>query len=308
MTIAELLERRLIFIAGKGGVGKSTISAALALVAARKGYPTCIVESDSQEQMSQLFQTKPLGYKGATLAPNLRGVSISTSGALREFAQTRLPLHNISKMLIDNRLTRYFLDATPGLKELLTLGKIVDIVRDSDDEHIIVDLPATGHSMAMLDVPNVVMEAVHAGPLRRHAEEIHAVINDPALSAICFVALAEELSTTETIEAHGIVKRKLNIAVGPVIANGVHEELFNPKDREKYETIKRRWLKDKSTASLIEGAELTMSRIALNKRYIERLTEEFDQPPVTVRFHFVEAIDRDILTQISDELYSGSGQ
>lgn len=305
MTIAQLLERKLIFIAGKGGVGKSTVSASLALAAARRGEPVCIVETDGQEQMANLFRMPASGYQGGVLAPNVRGISINTSGALREFAQTRLPLRNISKRLIDNRLTRYFLDATPGLKELLTLGKITDMAQHAQDEHIIVDLPATGHGMAMLDVPNVVMQAVHAGPLRRHAEDIHALINDPRSSAVCFVAIAEELSTTETIELREKITSCLDIAIGPVIVNGVHEPLFTAKDRARYEVLKRSWMKKKETAALIDGAELAQSRADLNQKYIDRLAEAFGATPITVPFFFVEAIDRDILAQISDRLEEG---
>lgn len=305
MNIDQLLERRLIFIAGKGGVGKSTITAALALTAARRGKHVCIVESDSQEQMALIFGTKPLGYEGNSLAPNIRGISITTPGALREYAQSRLPFRHISHHFIDNRLTRYFLDATPGLKELLALGKITDLVLSNPDETTIVDLPATGHSIAMLDVPDVVMQAVHAGPLRSHAEEINSVLNDPTLSAVCFVALAEELSTTETIELHQLIEQRLEIAIGPVIANCVHKPPFNEGDKAKYESLKKRWLKHEDTAQLIEGAELEVKRAELNNRYIDRLTSEFGYPPIVVPFFFVETVDMDTLAQISDELDAG---
>jgi anion-transporting ArsA/GET3 family ATPase len=308
MNINQLLERRLIFIAGKGGVGKSTIAAALALTAARRGKSVCIVESDAQEQMARIFSTDAVGYEGNTLAPNVRGISVTTSGALREYAQTRLPFRQISRHFIDNRLTRYFLDATPGLKELLTLGKIIDLVQKNLNEMIIVDLPATGHGLAMLGVPDVVKQAVHAGPLRRHAEEINEVLNDPSLSAVCFVALAEELSTTETVELHKKIEKKLDIAIGPVIANCVHKPPFDEKHESAYESLKRRWLKNEDTALLIEGAELSIARAELNQRYLDRLTKDFKNAPVVVPFYFVEAIDRDALALISDELDAGGSR
>jgi anion-transporting ArsA/GET3 family ATPase len=306
MTVEELIERRLIFIAGKGGVGKSTMTAALGLTAAKRGRRVCLVETDGQEQMASLFRTEPVGYEGRTLAPNIRGLSITTEGALKEFATTRMPLHQISQHLIDNRLMRYFLDATPGLKELLALGKIAHMVAEEDDDVVIVDLPATGHGLAMLSVPDVVIGAVHAGPLLNYAEETRDLINDPEVSAVCFVTLAEELAASETIELYDAIMRDMDIAIGPVIANGVHLPLIEEKNKGRFESLARRWKKGKDTASLVEGAELEMSRAALNRAYVERLEEGLGKPPLVVPFLFTGAVDWNALVRISDELMSGT--
>jgi anion-transporting ArsA/GET3 family ATPase len=197
---------------------------------------------------------------------------------------------------------RYFLDATPGLKELLFLGKVINLVEDSDDEIIIVDMPATGHGLAMLGVPNVVIEAVHAGPLRRQAEQTFEMINDPDMSAICFVTLAEELASTETIELYERICKEMNIAAGPVIANGVHMPLFSAAEAKRYASLKKQWADDDELSLLIEGAELATSRAQLNERYIEELADAFKVAPIVVPFLFVEAIDRNALAQISDSL------
>lgn len=305
MTITELFERRLLFIAGKGGVGKSTIAAALAITAARRGKSVCLVESDGQEQMARLFGTKPVSYEGRSLAPNVRGISITTESALREYVSRHLPLHTISRHLINNRLVRYFLDATPGLKELLVLAKVINLVEDSDDDLVVVDMPATGHGLAMLGVPNVLIEAVHAGPLRRQAEQTYDIINDPSTSAICFVTLAEELASTETVELYKTIRKDMSIAAGPVIANGVHLPLFSDEEFKRYTSLSKQWAKDEELSRLLEGAELAMSRAQLNKRYIDTLENAFKLAPLIVPFLFVEAIDRDALAQISDALASG---
>lgn len=305
MTVEELFERRLVFVAGKGGVGKSTIAAALGLTAARMGKRVCLVESDGQEQMANMFRTPPVGFEGRTLAPNIRGISITTEEALKEFASTRLPLHTISQHLISNRLVRYFLDATPGLKELLILIKITDLIQEFSDELFIVDLPATGHGLAMLNVPDVVIRVVHAGPLRHHAEVTSQVINDPEICAICFVTLAEELATTEVTELYRTIRRTMNIACGPVIANGVHLHPFGSEESKGYRELKKRWSSDEEKSRLIQGVEMEMSRAKLNDRYLKKLQSVFRTPPVIVPFIFTEAVDRNALARISEELSSG---
>ncbi len=305
MTIEELLARKLIFIAGKGGVGRSTMAAALALAAARAGRRVCIVESDGQEQMSRLFQTEPAGSQGKYIAPLVKAISLTLETTLKQFVTQRLPLHRISQHLINNRLVRYFLDATPGLKELLVLGTIVNLTEGSTDELVIVDLPATGHGLAMLTVPEVVIAAVQAGPLRQHAAKVHAVLNDPAVSAVCFVTLAEELATQETIELKDALRARLRIALGPVIANCVHLPLVEPRAHKHYAALVRRAEKDTTLAPLIAAAELTHARAELNARYIDRLTTAFDATPLIIPFLFVEAQGRDALAHLSDLLRDG---
>lgn len=307
MNIAELLERKIVFVAGKGGVGKSTIAATLALIAARRGTTVCIVESDGQEQAARLFQARPSLTERISIAPHIHAISLTLEGALKQFLARRLPLHAISGRLINNRLVRYFLDATPGLKELLILGAIADLAIAARDDLIIVDLPATGHGLAMLSVPDVVIKAVHAGPLKHHAEKIRTALSDPATSALCFVSLAEELSVQETIELKDAIATRLPVTCGPIIVNAVLARPFDPRERNAYAALKRRWAKDAELAPLIEGAELALARAVMNEYYVARLAEAFSTAPVVLPFLFSEAIDRDAIAYLADCLSEGGG-
>jgi anion-transporting ArsA/GET3 family ATPase len=216
-------------VSGKGGVGKTTVAAALALAGARAGLRVILAEVGSDEVAPRLFEAKPkpVGYAGRELAPGLRALRIDPYDALAEYLALQLGLRSLVDLVLGSRPFRQLMDAAPGWRELITLGKVWHLEQmRGDDGHphcdlLVVDAPATGHGVRFLDAPRVVVSAVRAGPLRRHAAKVEALVEDPERTLLLPVSLAEELPVRETAELVERVRSEVGIAVDRVVVNAL---------------------------------------------------------------------------------------
>lgn len=223
-----LLERRLLIVTGKGGTGKTTVVAALALAAAGRGLRVLVIETTRGEHLPRLIgpEGPPVGYAGRELCPGVRGMRIDPFEALAEYLGLQLRARGLVDLVVGNRGFRQLMGAAPGWRELITLGKVWHLEQMCEGDTprydlILVDAPATGHGVTFLDVPRVVVSAVRAGPLRRHAGYVEAMIADPERTLLLPVALAEELPARETAELVGRLRDSIGIAVDRVVVNGV---------------------------------------------------------------------------------------
>ena len=229
MPLPSLLDRRLVVITGKGGTGKTTVAAALALAAAEAGRTVLAAEVGLDEHLPRLLDpdAAPVGYAGRDLAPGLHAMRIDPYEALAEYLGLQLGLRGIVRRVLENRAFRQLMDASPGWRELITLGKIWHLEQMRDDrgrprfDLIVVDAPATGHGLTFLDVPRVVGSAVRTGPLRRHASWVEGMIRDPERTALLPVALAEELPARETAELVARLRDEVGVAVDRVVVNAL---------------------------------------------------------------------------------------
>jgi hypothetical protein len=235
-SLTSLLDRRLVIITGKGGTGKTTVAAALAVAAARRGRSVLVAEVGGQEQIPQRVAPghPPVGYAGAELLSGLTSIHIDPFQALAEYLGLQLHVRGLVNLVLGNKGFRQLLEASPGWRELITLGKVWHLaqMRNASGgplyELIIVDAPATGHGLTFLDVPRVVASAVRTGPLRSHAHVIEDWIHDPAESLLLPVALAEELPARETAELVARVRNQVGIAIDRVVVNAVARAPFGP--------------------------------------------------------------------------------
>jgi len=226
----SLLEHRLVIVTGKGGTGKTTVSAALALAAARAGLRVLIAEMGPDEQIPRLLDPRApqAGYAGCAILPGLRAMRIDPFEALSEYLGLQLGVRAIVNVVVRNKAFRQLMTAAPGWRELITLGKIWHLAQlDSEDasgrrfDLIVVDAPATGHGVAFLDVPRVVVSAVRAGPLRTHTQRVEDMLEDPEQTLVLPVALAEELPARELAELTNRVRDEMGIPIDRVIVNAV---------------------------------------------------------------------------------------
>ncbi len=224
-----------MIVTGKGGTGKTTVVAALALAAARAGRRVLVVETTRGEHLPRLIgpEGPPVGYAGRELCPGVRGMRIDPFAALAEYLGLQLRARGLVELVVRNRSFRQLMGAAPGWRELITLGKVWHLEQMREDGHplfdlIVVDAPATGHGVTFLDVPRVVVSAVRAGPLRRHASYVEAMVEDGARTLLLPVALAEELPARETAELVERLREAIGIAVDRVVVNGVAAAPFPP--------------------------------------------------------------------------------
>ncbi|HEY1097541.1 MAG TPA: ArsA-related P-loop ATPase [Myxococcota bacterium] len=216
-----LTSRQMIFVTGKGGVGKSVVSAALALRAKALGLRPVLFECDAPARLSLLPNGKPVGDDVAEVAPGILGVNQKSEDAIKAYAASTLPSKALADLLFENRVARSFLNAAPSVPEMALIGRIASVAdKYGADGPVIVDLHATGHALSLLRAPGGIMRVLQKskGALWDRAQAIELMLQDKKRTAFVTVAVAEELPVSELLELHEKLV-ELKAPVGPVILN-----------------------------------------------------------------------------------------
>ncbi len=261
---------RLCFVIGKGGVGKTTIAGSLALAQARAGKRVALVEIETQ-QYAALFGV-PINYSGSVVAPHLTAIALTPRDAFREYVIRRLGSETLYKVF-DNRFVHFFLDAIPGLSDLMCLGKLWQMCTQESWDAIVVDLPATGHGIGFLAVPHLITGVVQIGPLYTQARAMQAMLRDHALVGAVIVTLCEELPVQETIELAQAITAH-DIGIHSIVANRIVPPPLPEDLRTQWQSL-RATLQDPTLTALGHAADFFLEQFANQEEQLAVLRERF---------------------------------
>jgi anion-transporting ArsA/GET3 family ATPase len=255
----SLLDRRFSYVTGKGGVGKTTVAAALAVSGSRRGRRMLLAVT-STGHTKALLPNARFGASPTAVDEHLSVVHITPEAALDEYGQLLIKQDMARRALFNNRYVQGFLAAVPGLYQWAVLGKAWYHANEVVDgrprfDGVVFDAPATGHAFEMLRVPKVVTEVAPGGALRRDADLAWQMFQDPTRSGVVLVTLPEELPTNETLELGGRIERELGLPISAVLLNKCHEPLFDADERSALES-----LRPALAGRALAGAEAALAR------------------------------------------------
>lgn len=308
MLIDELLAPRILIVSGKGGVGKTTVSAALALVAARHGRKVCIAEVDRKGTLPRLFGGESLAYEPSELAPGVWGMNIVPEDALAEYLKVQYHMNRLARIFRSSHFVDYITTAAPGLKDILVLGKIWYLEQGrsgsgmkQDFDTIIVDAPAAGHMLTFLSAPIGLSDAVRLGPVHRQSDWLIQMLRDKKRTRVHLVTLPEEMPVSETLETSQALGAKLGIHAGALFANAVYSNLLTRVEQRKLDEliandqIDRLAVEGKSVGlnldsedvgALIGYARFLDARRAVQARHLKALRKGTAEPVAELPFLF----------------------
>ena len=234
----DLLDRRLLFVTGKGGVGKTTVAAALGLLAAREGKRTLVCEVDAKGNLADFYEIARPGFDAREVQPNLHVMAMNTEESLKEYLSLQLKLPVLAKIGPLARTFDFVANAAPGVKEILTVGKLGWEVRERHYDLVVVDAPATGHIVGQLRAPQAINELVAVGLVRDQTGWLMDILGDPAQTGVAIVASPEEMPVTESLELVERLRAETDVDVAAMVVNRVLPELFGRNEEQVFERLR----------------------------------------------------------------------
>jgi anion-transporting ArsA/GET3 family ATPase len=292
-----LLDHPLIYVTGKGGVGKTTVAASLGLAAAAQGKKTIVCEVADQDTISRAFADAGVSHdREHPLADNLWAITVDPQRALEEWLGKQLGGGPFFRTLTRSSAFQYFVAAAPGAKELITVAKVWELAQPERwtksgriYDCVVVDAPASGHGMAMLTTPATFGDIARVGPIQRQAYKVRDMLHDPERTAYVAVALPEEMPVNETLELQDKLVDAVGIDLSLIVANGVYPERFSRAEADRV----RELAAVNGAVATLEAALSADSRARQHASHVRRLKKDARAPVVTLPYLFGDSLGMD---------------
>lgn len=302
----SLLDKRLVFVTGKGGVGKTTACASIARLAAARGKRVLVCEIDAESSIGRLFGDRRVGYEPARMEQGIWACNLTGRECMETFVRGFVPSRRVADLIMKNRVANVFFESAPSVMEAVILDRLAQLAAQTGPpwDMVVADLPASGHAVTLLNVPRAMTEMVQVGELARRMSTLASLLGDPTRSELVLVSLPEEMSVNETVELYERARAEVATPVRVVILNGERTPDLLDAD---YALVAR----EASAASddtrdtlqrVTNGVALGVYWRDEDQRNIARLEESVAARVVRVPFVFRKVDEGDLVGRVSDAL------
>jgi anion-transporting ArsA/GET3 family ATPase len=291
---------RLVIVAGKGGVGKTTVSAAMAAAAARSGLSVLLVEIEGKSGLASLFGQEPLAYDEIELAEGIHGRTITPDEALLEYLRDH-GLSRISKRLVTSGALEIVATAAPGIRDILVLGRVKALERAAAADLIVLDAPAAGHAISFLLSARGLLDAVRVGPINTQARDVLEMLTDPARCQVVLVTLPEETPVNELVDTAYHLEDRVGVSLGPVVVNGVIPD----RPGLEVDPASLDGVSPGDAETLRAAARFRAERREVQREQLDRMASSLPLPQLHLPYLFGGELGAAELTLLAESLLAG---
>jgi len=278
-----LLDLKLLFVTGKGGVGKTTVASALALLASQRGKRVLICEVDAKGDVAGFYETAPTSFREREILPGLFAMTMDTEASLREYLKLQLRIPVVGRIGPLAKAFDFVATAAPGVREILTVGKFCYEVRERHYDLVVVDAPASGHIVGQLAAPQAINSLVKVGLIRTQTDWLLEILSDPRTTGLVAVCTPEEMPVNETIELAARVRHETTVQLSAVVVNRVLPELFGRQEEAVFDALggpgplaRLDELVGGDAAPVFDAARLAVTMRRTRTTHLDRLRQGID--------------------------------